>query len=60
MTKSNEKCEGDDGIEFVDVDELALLAQNLNQYLRSYRNEQNIWRPNGGQYRRGSTNPRGN
>lgn len=57
MIKPNDEREGDDETGSIDEDELALLAQNHNKYLRSYMNEQTSSRPKDGQYRRGSINP---
>ena len=47
MIKPNDEREGDDETGSINEDELALLAQNLNRYLRSSRNEQTSSRPNG-------------
>lgn len=60
LTKVDDEREEEDETGSIDENELALLAQNLNRYLRSFRNEQNLSRPNGGQNRKGSTNLRGN
>lgn len=60
MNKADDEREKADEIGSIDEEELALLAQNLNRCLRSYRNEQNSLRPNGGQNKKGSINPRGN
>lgn len=59
MSNQDNECKDED--DFLDEDEVALLARNLSKYFRASRNERKFsHRPNSNQNRGGPSNPKGN